>query len=110
MLCGPHVLAIHRCDIHGLGLLCLMWMFGAGVDPEIVELLATKRSARQHALDSLLDHPFRETTLEDRPRRPFLDTADVAGVIVIDLALALAPGEHDLGGVDNDDVVAAVDM
>src|SRR5262249_35146799 len=40
----------------------------------------------------------------------FLDAADEAGVVVIDLLLQLAAGQHDLLGVDDDDIVTAVDM
>src|SRR5262249_13014450 len=47
---------------------------------------------------------------EDRLRAAFLDAADVAGVMMVDLALPLAAGEHDLCGVDDDDVVAAIDV
>ena len=34
----------------------------------------------------------------------------IAGVVVIDLLVALAAGEHHLVGIDDDDVVAVVDM
>jgi len=39
-----------------------------------------------------------------------LDAADEAGVIVIDLLVTLAPGEHHLGRVDDNDVVTAIDV
>ena len=48
--------------------------------------------------------------LEDRLGRPLFDAADIAGVVVVDLLVALAPGEHHLVGVDDDDVVAIVHM
>src|SRR6202165_2704431 len=110
ILCGPHVLAVHRSDIERLGLLGLMRMLGPGINLEIAELYATKWPARNHALDGLLDHALGKTALEDRLCRAFLDAADKAGVIVIDLVVALAPGEHDVGRVDDDDVVTAIDM
>src|SRR6202043_132458 len=110
ILCGPHVLAIHRSDIDRLGLLGLVRMLGAGINAQIAELNAAKRPARNHALDGLLDHALGETTLEDRLGGAFLDAADKAGVIVIDLILALAPGEHRMRRVDDDDMVAAIDM
>src|SRR5581483_6723995 len=99
MLCGPHVLAVHACDVERFRLLGLVRMLGAAVDLETAELLAAERAARQHALHRLLDHALRKTPLEDRLRGAILDAADIAGVIVIDLALALAAGEHDLCGV-----------
>src|ERR1700675_2844693 len=94
MLCGPHVLAVHRSDVHGLGLLGLMRMLGAGIDAQIAELHPAKRPARNHALDRLLDHALGKAALEDRLGGTFLDAADETGVIVIDLVVALAPGEH----------------
>src|SRR5262249_4509642 len=47
---------------------------------------------------------------EDGLCAALLDAADVAGVLVIDLLLHLAAGQHHLLGIDDDDVVAAVDM
>src|ERR1700716_1229763 len=85
-------------------------MLGPGVNAQVAELHAAKRSARNHALDGLLDHALGETALEDRLRRAFLDAADEAGVIVIDLVVALAAREHHMRGVDDDDVVTAIDM
>src|SRR5476649_2681218 len=110
ILSGPHVLAVHRSDIDLLGLLGFMRMLGPGINPQVAELHAAKRSTRNHALDGLLDHALREATLEDRLCGTFLDAADEAGVIVIDLVVALAPGEHHVSRVDDDNVVTAIDM
>src|SRR5260370_25991988 len=110
MLCGPHVLAIHRSDVHGLGLLGLVRMFGSGIDAQITKLHPAKRPARNHALDRLLDHALGKAALEDRLGGTFLDAADEAGVIVIDLVVALATGQHYMRRVDDDDMVAAIDV
>src|ERR1700738_1045417 len=110
ILCAPHFLTIHYGDVECFGLLGLMRMLGTGIDPQIAELDAAERTARDHALDSLLDHALGEAAFEDRFRRSLLDASDESGVIVIDLVFALAPGEHHLGGIDDDDMVAAVDM
>src|SRR5471030_152250 len=99
ILCGPHVLAIHRGDVDRLGLLGLVRMLGPGIDAQVAELHAAKRPARNHALDGLLEHALGETALEDRLRGAFLDATDEAGVVVIDLVIALAPGQHDMRGV-----------
>src|SRR5204863_244983 len=40
----------------------------------------------------------------------FLDAADIAGVMVIDLLLQLLAGQQDLGGIDDNDIVAAIHM
>src|ERR1700676_4563411 len=104
ILCGPHVLAVPRSDIERLGLLGLVRMLGAGINPQVTKLHPPERPARYHALDGFLDHALGKTALEDRLRGAFLDAADEAGVIVIDLVLALAPGKHDMRRVDDDDV------
>src|SRR5258706_12043344 len=110
ILCGPHVLAIQRSDINRHGLLGFMRMFGAGINAQIAHLDAAERAARDHALDGLLDHALGEATLEDRLRAALLDATDEAGVLVIHLVFALATGQHDVRRVDDDDVVAAVDV
>src|SRR5581483_8874937 len=87
-----------------------MRMLGAGIDPEVAELHAAERAARDHALDCLLDHALGESALKDLARGALLDVADITGVLVIDLLLALAARQHGMRGVDDDDVVAAIDM
>src|SRR5215217_5977328 len=108
MLCGPHVLAIHRSNIARLRLLGFVRMLRPGVHAQVTKLHAAKRTARNHALDRLLDHALGKAALEDRLSRALLDAADEAGVIVINLVVALAPGEHHVSRVDDDDVVAAI--
>src|SRR5215472_2330919 len=110
MLCGPHVLAIELGDVEFFWILRLVRMLGAGIDPQIAELHAAERPTRDHALDGLLHHALGETSLEDLPRRALLDVTDIASVLVIDLLLPLTPGEHRLRRVDDDDVIAAIDV
>ena len=97
-------------DIEGFGLLCSVRMLGAGIDAKIAELDAGQRTARQHPLDRLFHHPLRKLALEDGLRRPLLDAADKAGVMIVDLLVALLAGQHDLVGVDDDNVVTVVDV
>ena len=85
-------------------------MLGALVDAQIAEDLAEQRTARQHALDGLLDDALREAAFQDELGRAFLDAAGIAGVVIIDLLVALAAGQDDLVGIHDHDVVAAVDM
>ena len=87
-----------------------MGVLGALVDAQVTEDLAEERAAGQHALDGLLDDPLREAALEDELGRTLLDAAGIASVVVVHLLVALAAGQDDLVGVDDDDVVAAVDM
>jgi hypothetical protein len=73
-------------------------------------LLAAERSARNHALNGLVQHALRVLALENLRGRPLLDAAGIASMPVIDLVGALIAGEHHLVGVDDDDVVAAIHM
>src|SRR6516225_10790314 len=110
ILRGPHVLAIHRSYVQSFRILGLMRMIRPGVNTQIAQLHAAQRPTRDHALDGLLDHTLGKTTLEDRSCGVFLDAADETGVLVVDLVVALATGQHRLRGVDDDDVIAAIDM
>ena len=103
-------LAFMARDVEGFRLLRRVRVLVALVDAEIAEDLPEQRAARQHALDGLLDDALGEAALEDELRRALLDAARIAGVVVVDLLVALAAGEDHLVGVDDDDVVAAVDM
>src|SRR5271166_5774114 len=94
ILCGPHVLAVHLGDIDLLGLLRLMRMLGTRIDTQIAHLHAAERPARDHALDRLLHHALGETSLEDLARGALLDVADITGVLVVGLLLALATRQH----------------
>jgi hypothetical protein len=110
MFCGPHVLAIHLGDIDLLWGLGLVRMLGARIDAQVSELHAAERPAGNHALDGLLNHALGITAFEDRLRGALLDVTDIAGVLVVDFLFTLAPGQHRMRGVDDDDVVAAIDM
>src|ERR1700752_5520155 len=87
-----------------------MRMLGAGIDAQIAHLDAAERTARDHALDRLFHYALGETALEDLFGGALLDAADEAGVLVVHLVVALLAGEHDMRGVDDDDVVTAIDM
>src|SRR5208337_642927 len=87
-----------------------MRVLRSGIDAEICHLLASERTARNHALHGLHQNALRELAAEDLERTPLLDAARMAGVPVINLVLRLVAGEDDLLGVDNDDVVAVVHM
>src|SRR4029077_16740657 len=110
ILCGPHVLAIQLGDIQFFGLLGFVWMLRPGVYAQISKLDAAQRSARDHPLDGLLDYLLGKTALEDRFCRTLLDATDETSVIVVDLVVALAPGQHCMRRVDDDDIVPAIDM
>ena len=77
---------------------------------QIAHQLALQRAALQHALDGLFDDALGELALEDLARRALLDAAGIARVAVVDLVVVLIAGEDDLVGVDDDDVVTAIDV
>src|SRR5262245_59924813 len=80
------------------------------VDLEGAHPLALQGAALQHALDRQLDSALGELAVENLARGGLLDAARVAGVAVVDLVRRLIAGEDDLLGIDDDDVVAAVDV
>src|ERR1700748_1042292 len=110
MLCGPRVLAVQLGDVELLGRLGLVRMIGAAVDAEVAHLDTAERTTRDHALDGLLEHALGMLALEDLARGALLDVADVTGVLVVGLLLALATGEDRMLRVDDDDVVAAINV
>src|SRR5690606_30120179 len=85
-------------------------MLGAGIDAQVLHLATTERTTRDHALNGLLDHALGETAFEQLARGALLDAAGMTGVPVVDLVGVLLAGECDLVGIDDDDVVAVVDM
>src|ERR1700684_3792048 len=90
---APLVLAVHGRDIDHLRLLRFMRMVRTGIQPKIAELLAAKRTARQHAFDRLLDDALGKTSGENRFCRPLFDATDIAGVLVVDFLLDFAAGQ-----------------
>ena len=82
---------------------------GPGVDLELGQLLAGQAVARQHPLHGLADDLL-GPALEHVAERPRADPARVAAVAPVALGLALVAGHVDLGGVDDDDEVADVDV
>src|SRR5262245_10579207 len=85
-----------------------MGVGGAGIDAQVLHLPAAERSARNHALHRLLDQAFWVLAAENLPEGALLDAAGKAGVVAEDLVGQLVAGHLHLGGVDDDDVVAAV--
>src|SRR6478735_3605189 len=90
--------------------LSLVRMISAAVNTEVAHLDATERTTRDHALDGLLEHALGMLAFKDLARGALLDVADIAGVLVVGLLLALAAGEDRMLRVDDDDVVAAINV
>src|SRR5690606_4584739 len=106
----PHILLVENRNIQLLWLLGFVRMVSTGIDAQVLHLAASKRPARNHALDCLLDHTLGETALEDVARSALLDAAWMTGVPVILLVFVLAAGKADLVRIDDDDVVTIVNM
>ena len=87
-----------------------MLVLGPGVDTQVLHLRAAERSAGDHALDGLDDDARREAAFQPLAQGLALDAAGMAGMPVEDFALGLAAGQAHLLGVDDDDVVAAIDV
>ena len=87
-----------------------MRMLGTTIDAEIAKLLTTQRATRQHALNSLLDNALRKAPFEDELRGAFLDTTRITRVMIIDFLVTLTAGENHLIRIDDDDIVAAINM
>src|SRR5258708_15432279 len=85
-------------------------MVRSGVDAQVLHLRAAERAAGDHALDGLDQDALGEAAFEALAQGLALDAAGMAGVPVEDLALGLAAGQADLIGVDDDNVVAAIDV
>src|SRR6185295_12170708 len=100
----------HGRDIEDCRILAAMRMLGAVVEVQGAHLVAAERTARDHALDSLLDNALGEPALEDLSCRDLLEAAGIAGVLVIELLLELAAGKADFVGIDDDDMIAAIDV
>src|SRR5690606_39875672 len=80
-----------------------------GVGLGLRRRLAAGGVLREHAADRLLDGALGEA-LEQLRVADGPEPARVPGVAVGDLVLALAPGQGDLRGVDDDDIVTTVDV
>src|SRR5690606_6769560 len=92
-----------------LGLLRGMRMLCASVNLEFLGHGVTQRALGQHALDGFLQGTTRKTLLH------FLevglgDTARIARVTVVTLVLSLVTGYDDISCVDDDDVIAGVNV
>ena len=85
-------------------------MLGAGIEMQSLHLLAAKRAARNHALHGLFQDALGKAAIQHLVGCHGLDPAGIAGVLVIGLLLQLVAGQADLVGIDDHDMVTAIDM
>src|SRR5215217_3354043 len=84
-------------------------MLGAGVHLQLRELLAGEAVAGKHPFHRSPDD-FGRPPVELLGQRPAAKPARITGVAVVDLRLALVPGDGDLLRVYDDDEVTGVDV
>src|SRR5262245_43974865 len=106
----PRILAVQCGDVELLGLLCLMLVGGPLVDAQVLHLRAAQRPTRNHAFDGLDDDALGEAAFQPLAQGLALDAAGMAGVPIEVLPLGLPAGQAHLLGVDDHDVVAAIDV
>lgn len=84
-------------------------MCSARIDFQLTVHVATQRVLRQHAFDRGLDHALRgfSNQLFEVDR---LDAARETGVGVVDFVGGFSTGYTNLLGIDNDDVIAGVNV
>ena len=97
-------------DVERLRLGAAMRVLGAGVKVQRAHLRPAEGAARDHPLDSLLQHALRKAAFEHLVGGDLFQAAGITGVLVISLGLELVAGETDLVGVDHDDMVTAIDV
>src|SRR3954453_11916221 len=96
-------------EVHGNGLLCEVRMLWAFVNFELGGHLAAELGLGKHTLDGLLDDGFGATG-EELDEGLFAEATGEAGVAAIELLVRLEAGQHDLFGIDDDDVIAHINI
>ena len=91
------------------GQLGLVVVFFAAIDAQLGVDATAEAVVRDHAADGEEDDLFRAASAEGT-RGVDVVTADVAGEAVVDLVDFLFAGEDDLVRIDDDDVVAVIDV
>ena len=86
-----------------------MGMLGACIDEKLLDHLAAQPVLRQHALHGALDDGF-WTALQQVLGDFLAQTTGVAGEVLVDLLLEFVAGELDLVGIDENDVISAINV
>lgn len=95
--------------VPGLRLLGFLAVVGVAVDAHAGERFSAERVVRQHALDRH-HHGALGVILHQRAVLDLFEAADPAAVMTVELVFQLVAGQHRLGGVDDDNMVAAIDV
>ena len=98
-------------NIDSLGALCFVLVLFAYINVEVAEELSAKTVLGKHTLHDTTEEFVCTVGLsEDRSGRVLALTAGVAGVGVVSAIRHLLTGQDELVGVDDDDVVTAVNV
>src|SRR5271168_833787 len=106
---GENLGRVGGMEVHGNGLLGEEGVLTSLVDLELGGHLAAELGLGKHALDGLLNDGFGATG-EKLDEGLFAKTTGESGVAAIELLVRLEAGEHDLFGVDDDDVIAHINV
>src|SRR4051812_3899349 len=90
-------------------LLGLMRMIRPGIDLQLAQLLGPETSVRKHALDGPADDLL-GSARQQVPEGLLLEALGIAAVAAVQLGLELATRHRDARGIEDDDVVARVEI
>ena len=90
-----------------LRLLCIVWVRWPRIHFQLLKHRSAKRIARQHTLDSTLQHTLWRT-IDKLLKRERLQTTGVTRVVVIHFVRRLRARDSNLFAVDHDDVITHV--
>src|SRR4051794_26404551 len=90
-------------------LLGLMRMIRPGIDLQLAQLLGPETSVRKHPLDGPADDLLGSTS-QQVPEGLLLEALGIAAVAAVQLGLELATRHRDTRGIEDDDVVARVEI
>ena len=96
-------------DFQHFRLLSLMRMFGAAEYAQFLDHRSAKLILGQHTTHSLIDHELGLCS-EHLSRNDGLKSAGVTAVTVIILLIKLTAGQNNLIRIDDDNVIAGVDV
>lgn len=87
-----------------------MRVFAAGIHVQVLHLCTLQGAASDHALDRLAHDVAGVLASQALGDRTFLDPTGITGVIMEQLLVHLVAGQADLLGIDDDDIVATINM
>src|SRR5690606_11793844 len=87
-----------------------MWVLGSCINAQVLHLTTAERATWNHALNCLLNNALWETAFENLARSALFDATWMSGVPVVLLVSIFLASQDNLVGIDDDDIVAIVNM